>query len=268
MRFNIIASGSKGNMTIIEGNDTRLLLDAGISLREAKRRFDFDHENFDGIIISHEHSDHVQFLITIAKRLKTTIYITKESFEVLLSRYKEKLIGLKFKYIEANTRYKIKNISFLTLRLSHDAASCLGFIFFNETTSFGYITDTGFLPIPYINLLKRVDALVIEANHDVEMLHNSNRPWTLKERIFSVKGHMSNYICGQVLNSILEANKLKLIVLAHLSTECNTEELAVDTILELIKSDYIPKIVVAKQTEATGFLEVSNGDKNYCCWKN
>ncbi|HEY8445343.1 MAG TPA: MBL fold metallo-hydrolase [Bacilli bacterium] len=260
MRFNILASGSKGNMTIIETEDTKVLLDAGISLQEAKKRNDYDYENLDAIIISHEHSDHIRFLISIAKKLKVTIYINKESFNNLLLRYKDQMIGMKVIFIEANTKYQIKNLSFLTLRLSHDAASCLGFIFFNQKVSIGYVTDTGFLPLPYIEILKKVDCLVIEANHDVEMLHNSNRPWPLKERILSIKGHMSNYICGQVLNKVLEAKKLKLIILAHLSTECNTEELAVDTILELIETVDLPKIIVAKQDQATGFIEVTNGN--------
>lgn len=260
MRFNILASGSKGNMTVIESGKTRLLLDAGISLKEAQRRLDIDYSSIDGIIISHEHSDHIRYLITIARKINTTIYIHKDSFNILLSRFKDKLLGLKVKFITENSKYQINDISFLTLRLSHDAASCLGFIFFNHRATLAFITDTGFLPIPYIEILKKVDGIVIEANHDVEMLYNSNRPWPLKERILSVRGHMSNYICGQVLNSIIESNKLKLIVLAHLSSECNTEELAVDTVLELINTDKIPKIIVAKQTQATGFIEVINND--------
>lgn len=261
MKFNVLASGSKGNMTIIETNKTKVLVDVGISMREAKKRSGLELNDIDAIIISHEHTDHVKFLITFAKKNDAHIYIHRDSFEVVKRRFKEKIIGLKVKFIEENTKYIIKDLNFLTLKLSHDAASCLGFIFFDNNQSLGYVTDTGFLPIPYIELLKKVDCLIIEANHDVEMLHNSNRPWMLKERIFSVKGHMSNFICGQVLNQVIEAKKLKLAVLAHLSDECNDEEIAIDTIMEAIKIDYLPKIMVAKQNKPTGFLEVKDGNK-------
>jgi len=114
MRFNILASGSKGNMTIIETEDTKVLLDAGISLQEAKKRNDYDYENLDAIIISHEHSDHIRFLISIAKKLKVTIYINKESFNNLLLRYKDQMIGMKVIFIEANTKYQIKNSSLIS----------------------------------------------------------------------------------------------------------------------------------------------------------
>lgn len=261
MKFNVLASGSKGNMTIIETENTKVLLDVGISMREAKKRTSEVLNDFDAIIISHEHTDHVRSLITFARQNDAYIYINKESFDVVKKRFKDKVIGLKVKFIEENTRYKIKDLNFLTLSLSHDTHSCFGFIFFDKNTSLGYVTDTGFLPIPYIELLKRVDSLIIESNHDVELLHDSDRPWMLKERIFSVKGHMSNYICGQVLNSISSAGKIKLAVLAHLSEDCNTEELAVDTVLEAIEGEYIPRIIVARQNEATGFWNVKSGEK-------
>jgi phosphoribosyl 1,2-cyclic phosphodiesterase len=260
MKFCVLASGSKGNMTYIESSESKILIDAGISYKDAISRTDIDLSNMDAIVITHEHSDHVNFLITVAKKTNACVYIQRDSFDVFAKRNKEKVIGLKVKFLEPNMKYMIKDLHFLTLRLSHDSTSCLGFIFSNGEGSIGYVTDTGFLPIPYIELLKRVDALIIEANHDIEMLHNSKRPWMLKERILSVKGHMSNYICGQVLNSVLETKKLKTIVLAHLSEECNTEELAIDTILKAIDGDYLPKLLVARQGEATGLIEVSNGD--------
>lgn len=256
MKFCVLASGSKGNMTYIESASTKILIDAGISYKEATLRSNIDFTNLDAILITHEHSDHIYGLITMAKKTGALIYVHEDTYNVLKIRLKEKLVGLKISIIEANKKYQIKDIRFLTLRLSHDSACCLGFIFVDDKNSLGYITDTGFLPIPYIDLLKKVDALVIEANHDVEMLHNSDRPWLLKERILSIEGHMSNYISGQVIKTVLTARKLKMLVLAHLSEECNTEELAIDTILNAISGDYLPKILVARQYEATPILEV------------
>jgi phosphoribosyl 1,2-cyclic phosphodiesterase len=256
MKFCVLASGSKGNMTYIESSSSKILIDAGISYKEASLRSNIDFTNLDAILITHEHSDHICGLITMAKKTNAPIYVHEDTYNVIKSRYKEKLVGLKVSIIEANKKYQIKDLRFLTLRLSHDSACCLGFIFVDDKNSLGYITDTGFLPIPYIDLLKKVDALIIEANHDVEMLHNSNRPWMLKERILSIEGHMSNYISGQIIKTVLSAHKLKMLVLAHLSEECNTEEIAIDTILSTIEGDYLPKIMVAHQHQATPIIEV------------
>ena len=101
-----------------------------------------------------------------------------------------------------------------------------------------------------------MDSLIIEANHDVEMLLNSDRHWYLKKRILSIKGHMSNQICGEILNKILVDGKLQKVVLAHLSEECNNEHLAVDTVLENIDNAESIELMVAKQWEALPKVEV------------
>lgn len=254
MKFKVIASGSKGNMTYIETKEAKIIIDAGISLREAMKRTDIDFSDLDAIIISHEHSDHVGFLRTIANKTNAPVFIQKKTLETVASKSKQDF-NMKVKYIEPNETYFIKDVKIHTLRLSHDVP-CLGFILENGSKSIGHITDTGFLPIPYIENLKHVDSLVIEANHDIEMLYNSQRHWALKERIYSIKGHMSNYICGQILNTVIQEKRVKNVVLAHLSEECNTEEVAIDTILELIVGDYLPTFIIAKQDEALDFIEV------------
>ncbi len=256
MRFQVLSSGSAGNMTYIESKDTRLLLDAGISLKEIERRSDIDLSKLDGIIISHEHGDHISNLASIAKKAKCKVFISEASFKKMLVKYPKKYDKLNVAFIEENKKYKIKDINFMPLLLSHDAACCLGFVFVSDKESLAYITDTGFIPIPYYNILNRVNSLIIESNHDIEMLQNSDRDWSLKQRILSVHGHMSNVMCGEVLNKILKVNKLSNVVLAHLSQECNDEKIAVDTIMSLIEGDYIPKIYVAKQDDSIEMLDV------------
>ena len=169
---------------------------------------------------------------------------------------KGKYKDLNVSFIEVNKKYKINDISFMPIRLSHDTANCFGFVFVNNNEGLAYITDTGFIPLPYLSLLKRMDSIIIEANHDIEMLQNSDRDWSLKQRILSVSGHMSNIMCGEVINNILKEKKLSNIVLAHLSEECNTEQLAVDTVLNAIEGDYVPNIYVAKQHESIPLIEV------------
>lgn len=256
MKFQILASGSKGNMTYIETNQTKILLDAGISSKEVALRSEVDLNHIDAIFVTHEHTDHIGYLITLLKKTKATLYIHQDCFMKLKEKYTEKLNHIDVKFVDANKQYQLKDLKILALQLSHDSANCLGYIFLSQQRSLGYISDTGFIAVPYIELLKKVDSLIIESNHDVEMLMNSDRPWVLKERILSVTGHMSNQICGEILSKIMNGGKLSRIVLAHLSEECNTEEICIDTILSYLNTDQVPEIWIAKQREATPIFEV------------
>jgi phosphoribosyl 1,2-cyclic phosphodiesterase len=251
MKFCVIGSGSKGNLTYIETKTTKVLLDAGISILDAKRRNpDIDYSEIDAVFITHEHSDHRKFLGTIVKNTNATLYINKLSFDKLPYDLKVRLTNRKVVFIEANKKYKVKDLEILTLEMSHDSASILGFVFISEDKKLAIITDTGFIPIQYINILKEVDALVIEANHDVKMLMESNRDWYLKERILSPTGHMSNYICGQLLQAILNSRH-KVVVLAHVSLECNSIEIIENDIIKEVRKTYSEKLDIASQYEAT-----------------
>ena len=257
MLFQVVSSGSKGNLTYIKTSEANILIDAGISKNEILNRTNIDLNKIDAIFITHEHIDHVKFLEQLARLSGATIYVNESSFKDIYSRYIKNVDGLNIKFIEPNKQITIKDVKILTLNLQHDSKSCYGYIFVSNNKSVAYCTDTGFIPLPYIDLLKKVDSLIIESNHDVEMLMNSNRPWYLKNRILSINGHMSNQICGEVLNKILEGGMLKKVVLAHLSEECNTEEIAVDTVLSKIDCEELPEIYVAKQREALPIIEVS-----------
>ena len=145
------------------------------------------------------------------------------------------------------------------MQLSHDCDNCNGFVFVSqgkEKEALAYVSYTGLVPILYIDVLMKCDSIIMEANHDIQMLNESDRPRQLKNRILSFKGHLSNVTCGEIINRILESKKCKKLVLAHLSEECNEEKLAIDTILSLIEGDYIPSIYVAKQKEAISLMEV------------
>lgn len=256
MNFQVISSGSKGNLTIINTNEQTILIDAGISLKDMQSRIDYEINNIDAIFITHEHVDHIKYIESIARNYDAVIYINEDSFNKIKLKYFKDLAGLKFRFIKPNEQIKINTLKILPINLQHDVECCYGYIIVENNKAMAYCTDTGFIPLPYIEMLKKVDSIIIEANHDVEMLLHSNRPWLLKNRILSVKGHMSNKICGEIINKILEGNRLKTIVLAHLSEECNTEELAVDTVLENLTYENIPEIYVAKQKEALSIIEV------------
>ena len=256
MKFQVISSGSGGNITYIESDNTHILLDAGITLKELSSRVNIDLNNIDAVIITHDHGDHTRGLIPILHKTKAVLYINKDVLEYLVKQKHFDFSGIKVQYIENNKKYLIKDVSIFTMELSHDAINCNGFIFSNGKESLAYVTDTGLVPLVYMKLLAKVDTLIIEANHDIEMLNESDRPWFLKQRILSFKGHLSNITCGEVLNKLLEKKKISQVVLAHLSQECNKEEIAIDTVMSLIEGDYLPKFVIAKQFEALDLMDV------------
>ncbi len=255
MEFCIIGSGSRGNMTYIRTAKTKIIIDAGISLLDASKRVDFDLGDIDAVLITHEHTDHTKFLPTILKRTNAILYINKLSFDSLSLDIKMKVINYRIKFIEENKKYRINDLEFSTLKLSHDSANIFGFVIEAENKRLAYVTDTGFFPIHYVNILKSVDAIIIEANHDITMLLESDRSWYLKERILSPLGHMSNHICGQILEAVLNSRQ-QYVILAHISLECNSFEIIDTEIVQVIKKTYQGEIVMAEQFEATRLYQI------------
>lgn len=256
MRFTVLASGSKGNMTYIEFENRAVLIDAGISLLNAKKRSNVDFSKVSDIFVTHEHGDHIKFLETVAGKTNATIYIQKESFYRLNKESIEKLSKNKIMFIESDSHYRLsEDIDVYTLKLSHDSASCLGYIFKQNNKSIGYITDTGYFPVKYIRVVSLLDSLIIEANHNIEMLMNSPRDIRLKERILSSSGHMSNKTCFEVLKELIKGN-LKTVILAHISEECNSNECIYNEILKPLNEIYKGEVLIASQTEATKLIEI------------
>lgn len=258
MEFCVIASGSGGNMTYIRSGNAKILLDAGISHLEAKRRtadFGIDLDDIDAILITHEHGDHVRFLPTVLKKTNATLFINRLSFDALPDTIKTGVINRPIKFIEDNKRYRIRDLDFLTLKLAHDSANNFGYVFMAGGKRLAYITDTGFFPVHYLEILKQVDALIIEANHDVQMLMDSDRSWYLKERILSPIGHMSNRICVQVLEAVLNGRQTH-VILAHISKECNRPDLIEQDIIQVIRKKYQGEIMLASQDEALPLYKI------------
>jgi len=259
MKFCTIASGSKGNMLYIETKKTKLLLDVGISLKEAKKRVldkNIDFSSIDVILISHEHSDHTRYLPTFLKQTNAKLYINKSSFLNLPDTIKYKLDKVTVNFIEENTKYVINDdLEIYTLRLPHDSVNNFGFIFVEGKSRLAYFTDTGYIPLKYVNLLKDVDALILECNHDITMLLESDRPAELKQRILSPYGHMSNQICLQILNSVLN-ERHKVILLAHVSEDCNSPDLILKDVILEAKKICNTNIEIASQYEASKIYEI------------
>ena len=239
MKIIVVQSGSKGNATLIIDQGRVLLIDMGTTLKvvkEALAKENMNLMNINAMLLTHEHTDHT-FGIRYLPPLP--IYCTKETLAlpnvVEISPYK---------------KFKIDHLEITPVSTSHDVKNPLGFIIQNKDEKLVYLTDSGKIPTKTLNKLKNANYYVIESNHDVEMLVNSKRPWFLKKRILSDKGHLSNEQSATYMTKCVGENT-KQIILAHLSEECNDPEVALKTYKKIFKDAKINtrkiKFIVANQ---------------------
>lgn len=251
MKVVVLASGSRGNATYIETENMRLLIDAGISLIEIKRRLasqGIAYKQIDAIWITHEHTDHTNYLKTILNQTKATVYINNHTYQAIYERLRPEPTVHKIRFIEAEKKYQLGDITIVPINLSHDAINPFGFLLKNGNASLAYLTDTGYLKPEYLPILQKMQTIIIESNHDVEMLLASSRTWPLKKRIMSNLGHLSNETCRDILSQIV-SEYTQYVILAHISSECNCYDLAYDVTLPVLNSNV--QLLVAKQDEAT-----------------
>lgn len=242
MRYHILASGSKGNATIIETNKGRLLIDLGITLKEFTARLEplnIKLDDIDAILYTHNHSDH--FLRDFKKIPRNKIYCTKDTF------YAEGVNS-----IEAYQEYVINGIKIYVLPTSHDAINSVGYVIEDGEESLVYMTDTGYISDRNISFMKDKTYYIIEANHNERMLLQTKRPYELIQRILGDKGHLSNEASAHYVSEMVGPNT-KDIVLAHLSEEANTPEVALAAFHKILPRKNIDtsklKILAAKQWE-------------------
>lgn len=242
MNFHVIASGSKGNASVVYDEHTTILVDMGISkslLESGLKEINRSISAIDYALFTHDHSDHIKGIgfIPFEKR-----YARKGTTEIL-----------KANYLKAYQRRKFGTFEVVTLLTSHDAVAPCGFIFENNNEKLVYITDTGLLPIKTYNLLKNADFYYFESNFDKNMLLNSKRPKYLIKRIEGEYGHLSNEESAEYLSSLIGENTKK-IILAHLSLECNKPDIAIKTYSEVFNRQNVSldnKIIIcSKQFES------------------
>ena len=232
----MLASGSKGNAALISTDSQRFLVDVGISCRELVKRMQqvgASPEELDGVFVTHEHVDHVKGIVTFAKKYQVPLYASQGTWRAVFSRYPElnrancRLTG---------QRLLVGDVSIACFATSHDAAQPQGYSFLwrSGETKCTYVTDTGFVTPAVREAVLGSDVLVLEANHDVEMLKNGSYPYELKQRILGTRGHLSNNTAGQFL---LQLEKMpRRIFLAHLSEQNNLPKLALDTVKNILDS--------------------------------
>jgi phosphoribosyl 1,2-cyclic phosphodiesterase len=227
----ILGSGSAGNCALVETAQTRLLIDGGLSAKQMVERLEqcgVDPLAIDGILLTHEHSDHACGIDVWCKRFSTPIYCNRLTKEVLHRNTPE--LQKDWRQFVTRSEFSIKDIDIQCFDVPHDAVDPVGFVLHNGGASFGFLTDLGFAAKHIRERIRQVQTLVIEANYDEKLLENdTKRPWSVKQRIKQNHGHLSNAAAGGVLEELL-GGRLRRAVLAHLSRDCNSPELAVGTV--------------------------------------
>jgi len=224
--FQIIASSSSGNCSLLQCANKRILIDAGITLKALKEYLagqSLSMEDIDAIFITHEHRDHCKMLGTLSKHTHINVFASEITAERILSSMPA-ASKLKWKIFYSSTSFQYDEILIDTIPLQHDASETVGYKFSYAGKSLTWATDLGKLTEKIKVSAKSSDILVLEANYDIEMLENSSRPYNLKRRISGSHGHLSNEDCFEFLNEI-DFEKFHKVYLAHISKECNDVEI-------------------------------------------
>lgn len=251
MQIKTIASGSKGNCSIVLCDETKLIIDMGISYLTLKKSLEENSLSFDqftGILITHNHKDHINGLASLIKKTSLSAFIPQDMYDGL------KEVLPKDRCIFIDDYEKINDVEIELIHTSHDAPCSVGFIITYNKKSLVYVTDTGYINRKYLNRMTKKDLYLIESNHDEVMLMDGPYPRFLKERVISDKGHLSNTTTAKYLKKIVGDNT-KNVILAHISEKNNTEELAYETTANELAGTNI-KIQIAKQYEEGPMIEV------------
>jgi phosphoribosyl 1,2-cyclic phosphodiesterase len=232
LRISILASGSSGNVTLLETESTRLLIDAGLGKRETLARLaalEMDVENIDGILITHEHNDHCGGLPQMLGMWKAPLYVTKPTMDALHralpDRLEKRLRGVET--IRAGQSFAIGDIEVHPFQIPHDSADPVGFTFRAGEVKMALVTDLGYMPELVKVHLRGSHCLMLESNHDLDMLKVGPYPWVVKQRVLSRTGHLSNHAVSEYLADPDGFDGLaRFLVLAHISQENNNPDLA------------------------------------------
>lgn len=265
MRMCSIASGSSGNCIYIGSENNHILIDAGISGKRVEaglKELELKGTDVNGILITHEHSDHIKGLGVLARKYEIPIYATPGTAAAIREMDGlGKINGELFVEIQADTPFDIGDLKLSPFSISHDAAEPVAYRITCEGRSAAVATDLGVYTDYTVDHLKELDVLLLEANHDIHMLEVGGYPYYLKRRIAGERGHLSNESAGKLLCQVLHDN-LKAVLLGHLSKENNYAELARETVkleVQLGDTPYQPgdfPIGVASRDEISPCIEI------------
>jgi phosphoribosyl 1,2-cyclic phosphodiesterase len=231
----MLGSGSAGNSALVATDHCRILVDGGLSARQLVLRLaqcGITPNQLDGVLLTHEHGDHVCGLEVFSRKFQIPIYCNSLTAEAIrcgpLARHRN------WRLFRTGSDFAICDIVVKTFPVPHDAVDPVGYAFHSGSSALGFITDLGYATKMVVERLRQVHTLVIETNHDEKLLQNDpHRPWPVKQRIQSRHGHLSNAAAAAVIEQLLPG-KLERVVLGHLSRDCNTPELAAGSIRAML----------------------------------
>src|SRR5690606_24899574 len=227
LRFSVLASGSTGNAFYIESNKEKLLVDAGLSGKQMDKLFDevqVSPADLSGILVTHEHSDHIKGLGIIARKYNLPIYANQKTWNAMERSIGKLSLDQKFVFNMEEVK-TFGDIDVESFGVSHDAAEPMFYVFRHGGKKVALVTDLGYVSERIKKTIEGADAYVFESNHDVGMLRMGRYPWSVKRRILGDSGHVSNEDCGLALTDVID-NNTKRIYLAHLSKDNNMKDLA------------------------------------------
>jgi phosphoribosyl 1,2-cyclic phosphodiesterase len=256
MRFAILGSGSGGNSSLIESQGVSLMIDAGLSGKQLHARMNqMEISHLDAILLTHEHGDHVRGLKILLRKLDVPVYTTASTAHVL----RQSGIVANWKTFEAGQEFSIKNLQVESFSIQHDAVDPVGYVIHSNQKKFGFLSDAGHVTNSVIQRMNGMHAIFLEANYDENLLEiDTKRPWSIKQRIASRHGHLSNKQAAELVRTIAHEH-MQHVVLGHLSSDCNDRSLAQkiirDTLSELNR-DHV-NVQCATQHETCGWWEIT-----------
>ena len=237
--FCSLYSGSSGNSLLVETENTKLLIDAGVSSKKietALTNLSIDPASINGILITHEHTDHVQGLGTFAKKFDLPVYVNQKTLDAM-PKQKEKIAEKNIKNIKIEEKFEIGDLQIKPFSIPHDAANPCGFNIFKDNKKISIATDIGHMTNGILKNLEDSIFVLLESNYDPEILKFSRYPYILKTRIAGPNGHLPNETAGKTIAHLLKNSNLNTAILGHLSKESNFPELAYKTVVDEIISN-------------------------------
>ncbi|MEM9157791.1 MAG: MBL fold metallo-hydrolase [Verrucomicrobiota bacterium] len=237
MQFSILGSSSSGNCTLLVTENAKVLIDAGFSCKRICGMLEergVDPEEIDAIFVTHEHSDHTAGISTFAKKYNPKVHANIMTAKALQPKLKNEP---DWSIFNTGSKFAFKDITVESFSIPHDAHDPVGFKFtagrgddlFSQIRKLAWLTDLGFVPAKVAKCIEDVDTLIVESNYDDSLLEaDERRPWSLKQRISGRHGHLSNTAARDLLSSI-ERPKWAKVFLAHLSSDCNSEQAVEET---------------------------------------